>query len=179
MDVAALLDSELLWGFLTGVLVCFGWYVLFGGGGADSGGAGLRPHMGQGAGPPDAHDHAPFLHERLGDAVMTERAGAFHTLMLSRRSIRFFSSDPVPLEVVSSCVAAGATAPSGAHCQPWQFLVVKTADVKQQIREAVEEQEKINYEKRMKTEWVDAVGPMVNKLHDAGVSKPYLLPSQP
>ena len=38
----------------------------------------------------------------------------------------------------------------------------------------MEEQEAINYEKRMKKGWVDAVAPMVNKLHTDGVRKEYL-----
>ena len=144
------------------------------GGGGKNDGVSFPVHMRQSDGPADEHDHAPFEYTRLSEDEMTERAVGFHELLKSRRSIRFFSTDPVPLHVVSTCVAAGATAPSGAHCQPWQFLVVETASIKQKIREAVEEQERVNYEKRMKTEWVSAVTPMITKLHDNGVSKPYL-----
>ena len=43
--------------------------------------------------------------------------------------------------------------------------MVETAAIKEQIREKIEEEEKINYEKRMKIEWVDAVGPMIKKIH--------------
>lgn len=41
------------------------------------------------------------------------------------------------------------TAPSGAHTEPWTYVVVADPEVKQKIREIVEEEEKINYEKRM------------------------------
>lgn len=41
------------------------------------------------------------------------------------------------------------TAPSGAHTEPWTFVVVSDMAVKEKIREIVEEEEKLNYEKRM------------------------------
>ncbi|ELK38217.1 Iodotyrosine dehalogenase 1, partial [Myotis davidii] len=46
------------------------------------------------------------------------------------------------------------TAPSGAHTEPWTFVVVKDPDMKHQIREIIEEEEKINYLKRMGQRWV-------------------------
>ncbi|KAM9679417.1 iodotyrosine deiodinase 1 isoform 3-T3 [Dama dama] len=46
------------------------------------------------------------------------------------------------------------TAPSGAHTEPWTFVVVKDPDVKHKIREIIEEEEEINYLKRMGPRWV-------------------------
>ena len=46
-----------------------------------------------------------------------------------------------------------ASAPSGANLQPWFFAVVTSANIKQQIREIVEKEERINYERRMSEEW--------------------------
>jgi iodotyrosine deiodinase len=171
-----LLDENALWAALTLLLLLLSWRVLSSAanGGAKGSQVTFPVHMKQADGPKDEHDHAPFEYERLPEDEMAARAIGFHELLKSRRSIRFFSTDAVPLHIVSTCVAAGATAPSGAHCQPWQFLVVQTASIKQKIREAVEEQERINYEKRMKTDWVDAVTPMIKKIHDNGIAKPYL-----
>lgn len=75
-----------------------------------------------------------------------------------------------------SCIAAAGTAPSGAHCQPWRFIVVSNPTAKHAIREAVEAQEQINYDKRMSRDWVDEVTPLISQLHsaDGGVVKPYL-----
>lgn len=75
-----------------------------------------------------------------------------------------------------SCIAAAGTAPSGAHCQPWRFVVVSNPTAKHAIREAVEAQEQINYDKRMSRDWVDEVTPLISQLHsaDGGVVKPYL-----
>lgn len=46
------------------------------------------------------------------------------------------------------------TAPSGAHTEPWTFVVVKDPDMKHKIREIIEEEEEINYLKRMGQRWV-------------------------
>ncbi|XP_063089080.1 iodotyrosine deiodinase 1 isoform X2 [Cavia porcellus] len=50
--------------------------------------------------------------------------------------------------------AQSGTAPSGAHTEPWTFVVVKDPAVKHQIRQIVEEEEEINYMKRMGPRWV-------------------------
>lgn len=41
------------------------------------------------------------------------------------------------------------TAPSGAHTEPWTYVVVSTDELKQQVREIVEQEEMINYTQRM------------------------------
>lgn len=66
--------------------------------------------------------------------------------------------------------------PSGAHCQPWTFVVVQSAELKHKIRLAVEAEEQRNYDRRMRRTWVADVNPLVDNLHsaDGGVTKPYL-----
>lgn len=46
------------------------------------------------------------------------------------------------------------TAPSGAHTEPWTFVVVSDPDMKHQIRLIVEEEEEMNYRQRMGEKWV-------------------------
>ncbi|XP_053447984.1 iodotyrosine deiodinase 1 isoform X3 [Nycticebus coucang] len=46
------------------------------------------------------------------------------------------------------------TAPSGAHTEPWTFVVVKDPDMKHEIRQIIEEEEEVNYVKRMGHQWV-------------------------
>jgi nitroreductase len=41
------------------------------------------------------------------------------------------------------------TAPSGAHTEPWTYVVVSDPEVKKKVREIVEEEEYTNYTKRM------------------------------
>ena len=38
---------------------------------------------------------------------------------------------------------------SGAHTEPWTYVVVQDADVKLRIREIIEQEEEINYIQRM------------------------------
>ena len=76
------------------------------------------------------------------------RAGSFLELMKKRRTVREFSSEPIPDSVIMHCIEAAGTAPSGAHMQPWHFVVVKDPEIKKRIRHAAENEERTNYERR-------------------------------
>ncbi len=91
---------------------------------------------------------------------MLERAERFRSIASRRRSVREFSPDPIPREVLLHAIAAAASAPSGANLQPWKFVVVTQASVKSRIREAAEEEEKENYSGRMPDEWLEALAPL-------------------
>lgn len=92
---------------------------------------------------------------------MLERARAFYGELDRRRSVREFSADPVPRELVEIAIRAASTAPSGAHRQPWRFVVVGDPDIKQQIRAAAEEEERESYlGGRMPPEWLEALAPL-------------------
>lgn len=45
----------------------------------------------------------------------------------SRRAVREFSADPVPMETLQRVLAAAAWAPSGSNLQPWRIYVVTGA----------------------------------------------------
>ncbi|MCC6368492.1 MAG: nitroreductase family protein [Bryobacterales bacterium] len=76
-----------------------------------------------------------------------------------RRSVRAFSPEPVPMELIENAIRVAALAPSGANQQPWRFVVVKDAELKRQIREAAEAEERANYERRFPDEWLQALEP--------------------
>ena len=102
----------------------------------------------------------PFVEHRIEqyDAAEQEvRGEAFLRLMEQRRSVRTFSDEPVPRQLLEMAIQTAATAPSGAHMQPWKFVVIGDAEIKRQIREAAEEEERINYEGRMNDEWQEAL----------------------
>ncbi|KAB5546626.1 hypothetical protein PHYPO_G00074200 [Pangasianodon hypophthalmus] len=82
------------------------------------------------------------------------RSKHFYTLLNERRSVRFISPEPVPREVIDNVIRAAGTAPSGAHTEPWTFVVVADPETKHKIREIVEEEEEINYKQRMGDKWV-------------------------
>jgi len=66
--------------------------------------------------------------------------------MDSRRSVRSFSDEPVPRAMIEHAIRCASTAPSGAHMQPWTFVLVGDHELKRQIRLAAESEERENYE---------------------------------
>jgi len=97
--------------------------------------------------------HIPFDFERFTESEVIHKSSKFYKTMNKRRSIRFFSDKDVPLKVIKNIVRTAGTAPSGAHMQPWTYVVVRNPDLKKKIREVAEEEEKITYESRMSDEW--------------------------
>ncbi|MCD6592075.1 MAG: nitroreductase family protein [Thaumarchaeota archaeon] len=73
--------------------------------------------------------------------------GRILELARSRRSIRSYSCDPVPLEDVAYIVDVARHAPSGANKQPWRFLVIRDPLVKKLIRGKCEEVERRFHER--------------------------------
>jgi iodotyrosine deiodinase len=100
---------------------------------------------------------------------MKIRARSFHDQMLRRRTVRQFSSRPIPREVIDDCLRTAGSAPSGANLQPWHFVVVTDAGIKRRIREAAEREEHIFYHERAPKEWLEALAPLGTDEH-----KPYL-----
>ena len=112
----------------------------------------------------------PYPFERLPEAEMETRARDFYTEMDRRRSVRHFSSDPVPRELIELAIQTASTAPSGAHRQPWRFVAVSNPETKREIRIAAEEEERVSYlDGRMPPEWLDALRPL-----GTSWEKPYL-----
>lgn len=91
---------------------------------------------------------------------MLRRAGAFRQQMQARRSVREFSSEAVPRALIEAAIGTAATAPSGAHRQPWRFVAVADPRLKSEIRLAAEAEERASYEERMSQEWLAALEPL-------------------
>ena len=104
-----------------------------------------------------AYRPVPLRFERLPQEESLARSRAFLGLMQRRRSVRMFSPEPVDRELIENAVAAAGTAPSGAHQQPWTFVVVSDQAVKRRIREAAEAEEREFYGRRASREWLDAI----------------------
>lgn len=116
------------------------------------------------------HNFVPFRFEPLPVDEMRQRAEDFYARMDQRRSIRDFSTRPVPRELVELAIRAASTAPSGAHRQPWRFVAISDPELKRSLREAAEEEERENYEGgRFPEEWLQALLPMGTDWH-----KPHL-----
>ena len=110
---------------------------------------------------------------------MRQRAAWFCRDLARRRTVREFSSRPVPREVIEHCLgAAGAagTAPSGANLQPWHFVVVGDPEVKRRIRAGAETEEHEFYHHKAPPEWLDALAPLGTDEHKAFLeTAPYLI----
>lgn len=116
------------------------------------------------------HEFIPYVPERRPPDVLSERGNLFFEMLDERRSIRDFSPDPVPRSLIETAIRTASTAPSGAHRQPWTFVVVGDPALKARIRRAAEQEERENYEGgRLPSEWREALAPLGTDWH-----KPYL-----
>ena len=85
---------------------------------------------------------------------LIQQSKDFFYKMNSRRSVRHFSDEAIPIEVIENIVKTAATAPSGANKQPWKFVIVSNKEIKKQIREAAEKEEREFYEHRAPQSWL-------------------------
>jgi nitroreductase len=99
----------------------------------------------------------PYRPARLDPADALASSREFRADMEARRSVRSFSTEPVRFELIENAVATAATAPSGAHAQPWTFVVVSDPDIKAAIRDAAEAEERRSYAARMPDDWLRAL----------------------
>jgi len=100
---------------------------------------------------------------------MKQRAASFRAQMQRRRSVRSFSAEPVPREVIEDCLLTAGSAPSGANKQPWHFVVVSDPAVKRQIRQSAEKEEYEFYHGRAGEDWLEALSHL-----GTGYEKPFL-----
>ncbi len=63
----------------------------------------------------DTYPFVPLEYQRLDAHEMLARSRAFLADMQGRRTVRQFSDEPVPFELIANAIATAGTAPSGAH----------------------------------------------------------------
>ena len=98
--------------------------------------------------------------EELPADEMLSRARDFYEQMDERRTTRHFSNREVPRELIELAIKTASTAPSGAHLQPWTFVAISNPEVKTQIREAAEAEERKTYSERMPEAWAEVLRPL-------------------
>lgn len=86
-----------------------------------------------------------------------DRVTAFADYLHRRRTVRDFDTRPIPEGVLEQAIRAAGSAPSGAHVQPWRFVVVTDPALRQQIRDGAEAEEREFYGRRASAEWLDAL----------------------
>lgn len=99
----------------------------------------------------------PLEYQRIPEQDMLALSADFCDQMKKRRTVRQFSSEPVPITIIENCLRAASTAPSGANMQPWHFVVVSDQRVKIDIRREAEKEEQLFYSERAPREWLEAL----------------------
>ena len=106
------------------------------------------------------YNPVPLEFTRIDAEEALHQSREFLELMKTRRSVRNFSTEPVPWELIENALRTAGTAPSGANQQPWTFVVVSDPAVKEEIRDAAEQEERLLYEERASAEYLDAIEPI-------------------
>jgi iodotyrosine deiodinase len=116
-----------------------------------------------------AYTPAPLRFTRLSEEEALARSRQFLSDVAERRSVRQFSAEPVPHELIENAIRAAGTAPSGANRQPWTFVVVSDPELKSRIRRAAEHEEDLLYTQRASDEYLEAI-----ELIGTDASKPHV-----
>jgi nitroreductase len=112
---------------------------------------------------------SPLNFTRYTELDMLERSRAWYDEVRQRRSVRAFSPEAVPLEIIENCLRSAGTSVSGANLQPWHFVVVSKPEIKTQIRLAAEAEERAFYAVKAPEEWLTALAPL-----GTDANKPFL-----
>ena len=110
----------------------------------------------------------PYRPPRVSPEESARRLREEYELADQRRTVRHFSPDPVTREAIEDAIRIAGTAPSGAHRQPWYFVAISDPEMKRQLREAAEKEERSFYDARATPEWLEALAPLgtdFNKEH--------------
>ncbi len=99
-----------------------------------------------------------FVRRTPQDSVSSARE--FCDAVQTRRSVREFSREEISLEAVEHCIAAAASAPSGANKQPWTYVLVTDPAIKLAIRDAAEKEERAFYGGRAGDRWLSDLEPL-------------------
>ncbi|MBB1486741.1 nitroreductase family protein [Oceanospirillum sp. D5] len=92
--------------------------------------------------------------------TMVQRSEDFYQQIKRRHSVRQFSNRPVDKRIIENCIRSAGTAPSGANHQPWHFVAISDPDVKKEVREKAEIEERQFYAGRAGEEWLNALKPL-------------------
>lgn len=107
------------------------------------------------------YDPVPLASKaQLTSAEGLERSSQYLETMSSRRTVRQFSDQPVPKDIIDTAVRAAGTAPSGANHQPWHFVCIRDPNIKREIRLAAEAEERAFYDGKAGDNWLQDIGPL-------------------
>lgn len=99
-----------------------------------------------------------LVFQTLPVSKMIQQADFFYSSMKMRHSVRDFSGEAIPMEIIEKALLTEGSAPSGANKQPWHFAVVTDTSVKHEIRLAAKERE--FYQHRASDAWKADLKPL-------------------
>ncbi len=117
----------------------------------------------------NGHRHVSYHLDTFSKKELIQKSESFYKWLDKRRSVREFSDQDIPKEVIENLIKSASTAPSGAHKQPWTFCAVSNPLLKTRIRKEAEIEEKESYENRMSERWKKDLEPLATDMH-----KPFL-----
>jgi len=117
----------------------------------------------------NGYTHVIYHSNQKSQLESLDSSFSFYKWLDTRRSVREFSSKPVPKKVIENLIRSASTAPSGAHKQPWTFCAVSNPLLKAEIRKSAEVEEKDNYDSRMSEQWKKDLEPLATDMN-----KPFL-----
>ena len=89
----------------------------------------------------------------LPEDEMLRRAQEFAEFAHTRRTVRQFSSAPVPREIIEQCLYAAGSAPSAGNVQPWRYVAISDWRTKFAIRKGAEQAERDFYGSETSRKW--------------------------
>lgn len=102
----------------------------------------------------EGYKHIRYKQEIFSESEILKKSTDYFEWADKRRSVRHFSNKEVPIEIIENIIKTASTAPSGANKQPWTFCVVKSDEIKKEIRLAAETEERKSYNERMSDVWL-------------------------
>ena len=100
------------------------------------------------------------IHNFISPEQAQSKADSFFEKMSKRHSVRDFSDTDIDENVIRTAIKTAGRAPSGANQQPWHFVAIKDAVMKQKIRDAAETEEREFYRGGGGDEWLAALEPI-------------------
>ena len=97
---------------------------------------------------------------KQSESEIIQESKLFYDKIKRRRTVRDFSTDAIPEEIIQNAIMSAGTAPSGANMQPWHFSVTTDPKIKYRIRVEAEKEERKFYDGRAPKEWLEALAPL-------------------
>lgn len=119
----------------------------------------------------NGYKHVLYQSDSISAEESIDKSKRFYEWLDSRRSVREYSDQPVPKQIIENIIMSASTAPSGAHKQPWTFCAVSNSELKAKIRAAAQEEERESYANRMSDRWLKDLAPLGTNDHKPFIEK--------